>query len=247
LVILLLGVGVATVRADWNSEISGANPVHWFGFEETSGTAADDKGSANIDGTYNGPVTLGTAGLVGNAATFDGTGHVFLGAPDLAADWTVEAIFKADTVTGGASMGLMGSDFTATPRMAIKADQWNKTGKLGYTVFGVVDVTLAADTPADFTHVAFVGTGSGVEVFVNGASAGSDAVATPLSRWILGAGAIQANGTLVDGLTGAIDELVIYDRALSSAEISSHFAAVPEPAAFSLMLLAMLGLCRLRR
>ena len=58
--------------ADWVSEVSGSNPLHWFRFEETEGTVADDQGSANVDGTYQGGVTLGNAGLVGNAAGFEG-------------------------------------------------------------------------------------------------------------------------------------------------------------------------------
>ena len=41
----------------------------------------------------------------------------------------------------------------------------------------------------------------------------SDPTTTALARYVLGAGAVRADGTLVDGLTGAIDELVIYDRA----------------------------------
>ena len=125
LAIVVLGVASSSVRADWNSTISAANPLHWFAFDETSGTTADDQGSGNADGTYTGSVGLGAAGLVGNAASFDGASHVLVGGADLVGDWTVETIFKADTVNGGASMGLIGADFTAANRMALKAEQWN--------------------------------------------------------------------------------------------------------------------------
>ncbi len=126
---------------------------------------------------------------------------------------------------------------------------------MGYTKFGVVDVTFAdtlAATPADFAHVVFVGQTSGVSLYVNGAPAGSDTASSPLARWALAAGAIRADGTLVDPLTGVIDELVIYDRALSPAEISAHYAlAIPEPNTAFLGLLggiALLGVrCGLRR
>jgi hypothetical protein len=232
-----------SVRADWNSTISGATPLHWYTFEETTGTTATDQGSGGLHGTYTGTVGLDQAGLVGRSASFDGTSYVLLGGANLAGDWTVEAIFKADTETGGVSMGLMGADFAAaTGRMGIKAEQWESTGQLGYTVFGVVDVTFtdaAAATPSDYAHVALVGTAAGVELFVNGVSAGSDVTATELSRHVLGAGAVRDDASALDGLTGAIDELVIYDRALSAGDIAAHHAAIPEPSA---AILALLGL-----
>ncbi len=232
--------------ADWTSEVSSSNPLHWFRFEETTGTTADDQGSADVDGTYMGGYTLGTPGLVGNAVSLDGAGHVFVGGPNLATDWTLETIFKADIETGGVSQGIIGSDFTATERMAVKAEQWNETGQLGYTVFGVIDVTLPSATPTDYAHVVFTGTGSGVDVYVDGALAGGDTTATPLARYLIGAGAIRADGSLVDGLTGMVDEVVIYDRVLSANEIAAHYSAVPEPATGILAILGLLGLLRHR-
>lgn len=231
--------------ADWATEISNAHPLNWFRFEELSGTVAGDQGSANLNGTYVGSVSLGMPGLVGRAAAFDGGGHVFLGGANLTTDWTLETIFKADTVNGSVSMGLVGTDFAAaSDRMAIKAEQWNETGQMGYTLFGVADVTFTdplAATPADFEYVVFVGQSSGVSLYVNGVFAGSDPLSTVLARWGLATGAIRADGTLVDPLTGAIDELVIYDRALSAEEISAHFAVVPEPTFLSLVMVGGLA------
>ncbi|MCA9166910.1 MAG: hypothetical protein KDB23_04555 [Planctomycetales bacterium] len=244
---LLIGLMGQAAKADWNDTISAAAPLHWFNFNETTGTTIDDSGSANVDGTVMGAVGLGAAGAVGGAATFDGASYVLVGGPNLATPWTLESIFLADPVNGGPSMGLIGADFDAAERMAVKADQWNKTGQMGYTVFGVVDVTLAGATPTDFEHVVLVGTDAGVELFVNGASVASDATATFLSRHLLGAGAVRSTGALVDGLTGTIDEIVIYDRALSAAEISSHYASVPEPASATLLLVGSLAALRLRR
>ncbi|MCA9214281.1 MAG: hypothetical protein KDB27_14515 [Planctomycetales bacterium] len=83
-------------------------------------------------------------------------------------------------------------------------------------------------------------------MFIDGTSVGADPVSTPLSRHVLGAGAVRADGSLVDGLTGAIDDLVIFDRALSAGEIASHAAAVPEPGTATVTLLALLFIGRRR-
>jgi len=242
-----------TLGADWASTIISANPLNWFRFDDLSGTVAQDEGSANMDGTYVGSVGLGQPGLVGYAVAFDAGSHVFLGQPNVPTDWTLETIFKADTVTGGVSMGLVGTDFAAaSDRMALKAEQWNSTGQMGYTRFSVVDVTFAdsqAATPADFAHVVFVGQNSGVSLYVNGSLAESATTSTPLARWAIGAGAIRADGTPVDPLTGMIDELVIYNRALSPEEISAHYySTIPEPTVVSLGVLGgLLLLTRCRR
>jgi hypothetical protein len=50
-------------------------------------------------------------------------------------------------------------------------------------------------------------------------------------------------------LAGVIDEVAIYDRALSWEEVQSHFAVatVPEPASWLLLLAGAAGLACLRR
>ena len=180
---LMCSLGLGTARADWISTITAENPLHWYQFAETSGTVAADSGSAATNGTYLNGVTLGQPGLVGTAARFDGVDdHVLVGAADLAGDWTAE--FIASAGAGGASQGLMGGT-----TMAIKAEQWSDTVKLGYTNFGVVDVTLDAATPAALTHLAFVKTDAGVTAYVNGSMVASDATTAVLSRNVIGAGA----------------------------------------------------------
>jgi hypothetical protein len=250
-VALLVGAPGTARAADWITEVNAGNPLNWYKFDEFVGTVANDFGSARMNGTYVGDVVLGTEGAMGRAATFGGGSHVFLGGANLTGDWTLEALFRADTLTGDVSMGLIGTEFAATSsRMAIKAEQWNSTERMGYTLFGVADVTFtdaAAATPASFAHVVFVAQNTGVSLYVNGALAGTDSTVSPLSRWVIGAGALNPDGTTVDPLTGAIDELVIYNRALSPTEIAVHATAVPEPGVWSILTLGGLLVWRFRR
>jgi hypothetical protein len=113
--------------------------------------------------------------------------------------------------------------------MAIKAEQWNSTEQLGYTLFGIVDISFDADTPAELTHVVMVGTDDGVDLYVEGEFVGNDPTTTVLARHVLAAGHENGSGALVDPLTGVIDEIVIYDRALEEDEIARHYASIAAP------------------
>ncbi len=232
----VIAVTAPTSHADWSSAISGDAPLHWFRFDEISGDAAVDSGSAGANGTYTNGVVLGLAGLVGGAVGLDGVDdHVILGQPDLAGDWTAELIVLANGA--GASQGFMGSTVAA-----LKADQWNQTGQMGYTAFGVIDVTLGAPTPAELTHVAYVKTDAGVDVYANGALADTGTTLIDLPLDVLGGGRINPDGSVVDPLGGLLDEIVIYDRALTAGDIQGHVAAIPEPASLTLIATGALAL-----
>jgi hypothetical protein len=211
-------------HADWVSEVTDSNPLNWWRFEEEVGaTVAADIGSENLDGNYTNDVALQQVGVVGKAAGFDAVDdYVFLGAENLTDDWSLEVIFQ--TGPGGASQGLIGGLDSA-----IKAEQWNDTGTLGYTNFGVIDIDLGVPTPAEFAHVVFVQTGAGVELYLDGSAVASDATTMELSREVIGGGNLNDTGGLGDPLDGLIDELVIYDRPLSSAEIMDHFNSIGGP------------------
>jgi hypothetical protein len=96
--VLVLAIGSLAQAglAEWEAAISGANPLHWYKFDESTGTECVDSGSAGLGGTYDG-VTLGVQGHfgVGKAVRFDWSpqNRVNLtGGTDLDTSWTVEYI-----------------------------------------------------------------------------------------------------------------------------------------------------------
>ena len=212
----------ATAWADWPATIASDNPAHWYRFEETSGDVAVDEGSLGVNGTYVGGVGLGECGLVGRAARFDGVDdYVDVGLSDLGGLWTAEFIVWADTVNGSVSQAVLGSSTAA-----LKIEQWDSTEMIGYTRFGVVDVTLNAPTPPTFAHVVFVRSDSAVTLFVDGVPVDSRSTLIPLGRDLLAGSFLRKSGEIVDPLNGAIDELVIFDRALSDEDVMRHFLSI---------------------
>ena len=95
---------------------------------------------------------------------------------------------------------------------SIRINQFGATDNVGVTLYGVVDSVFPVSVPQGvWSHLAFVGTGSGTEFYLNGQSAGqvSTRIKAPL-------GTIGSGGTL----SAVLDEVRVYDVALGPADIS---------------------------
>ena len=106
------------------------------------------------------------------------------------------------------------------------------------------NVTNVPITIGDWSHVAWVNTAGGMEVFLNGVSAFTGpAVAAPRP------GAdfmnIGTRHNSVEGFEGYMDDFRLYDTALSAGEVAA--LAVPEPSGAILAVLGLAGLTLRRR
>jgi hypothetical protein len=86
---------------------------------------------------------------------------------------------------------------------------------VGFTLFGVADFYYNTIVPAGaWTHVTFVGTPDGTTLYVNGVMQETIAVPINLPMNILG---VRENG--FDHLQGLLDEVTLFNRALTPEEI----------------------------
>jgi hypothetical protein len=97
---------------------------------------------------------------------------------------------------------------------SLKLEQFGSADRsVGITQFGVADYSFNYTVPAsEWTHLAFVGTGMGTLLFVNGALQSYVPAAIALPLGTLG-------GPAGDRLSGLVDEIAIFNRALTGAEI----------------------------
>jgi hypothetical protein len=200
-----------------------------FGFEEGSGETAGDSSGAGNSGTISG-ATWTTSGRFGGALSFDGTSSVITvndsALLDLTNGMTLEAWVKPSSFTGwrtilykenpgaGMAWSLYASDSNAPPAIysATSGNPWRH-------VTGVAMLTLNA-----WAHVAGTYNGSMLKIYVNGVMVRSVAA---VGDMITTEGPLRIGGHSISSqfFKGLIDEIRIYNRALSQSEIQADMNA----------------------
>jgi alpha-mannosidase len=200
-----------------------------YRFGEGIGTAtADSSGNGNGGTLVNGPTWV-TAGKYGGAINFDGVNdyvRVADGASlDLGRTGTVEAWVKLDTLNRWQSVLAKGSaNADPSHNYAIElnsANRWNCILGNGTSSFTIQSPSAPASN--QYYHVACVWDGTTAKLYIDGnLSASSTQLVTPAGN--AAPLTIGQFGGDADRLDGVIDEVRIYGRALSQAEIRSDMS-----------------------
>lgn len=161
------------------------------------------------------------AGEQGLAFNFDGATTILnFGVTNIPAPWTASLWVNRQNAPG-ASAALL-SDGT----YSIKLEQYNGTRQVGITHYGVGDYNFGYTVQAGtWVHLALVGTGSQTLLYANGTLQGTIAQNVPLPRSYIGVGYLASSSLFTDYMLGAVDELALFTRALSTAEIAAIHAA----------------------
>ena len=205
-----------------------ANPLTYWRLGEASDTTATDIGSAAVDGTYTNGVTLGASGLLLNdsdkAATFDGVDD-WVSVPAMPAisgaitlsGWVSTADNKNEYVLARGSQAYI-RRVTSLNRFVFS---WLDSGAVQRTLNSAVDAA-----PADGqTHfVVATHDGSTASIYVDGvlsnSISGQSLQTIPSGTWGIGSN----NTGSADLWNGKIDDVAIFDQALSASVIKSLYA-----------------------
>jgi GH25 family lysozyme M1 (1,4-beta-N-acetylmuramidase) len=208
------------------SIIAPAGLVNWW---PANGNAID------IVNTNNGLPANGffyAPGKSGLAFHFDGsTSYLTMtnSPADVAVPWTA-CLWVYRQQTPQTSAALL-SDGTYT----LKLEQYSDTHDVGMTQLSVEDWIFTNSSGAKYsvplqtwTHLAFVASGSGASalttLYANGAQQGILNTNLPLGRLTMGATDVSGTG-YVDYLEGSMDEVMIFNKALTAAQIQSIYNA----------------------
>jgi hypothetical protein len=236
------GSSIVRVASSYAAALAGTSGlVNWWRLDETSGTSASD-GTGTNTGTYaNGP-TLGVAGaLAGDSDTavqLDGVDDYVAVSRPVVGDFSIELWFRSNQgigtgTTWSSGAGLVDAGVPGTAKdfgVSLRSD-----GKIIAGVGGGGSETSIISGVGGFNngawhHVVFtrVRTSGELVLYVDGV-----AVATGRG----GSNKLSASSTISLGrintgtnyLRGALDEVAIYDTALSAATVSAHYSAGTTP------------------
>lgn len=215
--------------AQYRQLVTTDQPISSWRFEETAATLADDSGASGTDLTWRGGEARATAGFAAgsNAADLGSSATVEVASPggtslDLTTALTLEAWVNPANRThyGGIvernRSGFVNSQYTLY--------FWNGTLGLRLIVDGVlIDTTWMGLQPNRWTHLAATWDGTTARIYADGVQVASRAVTGALTG---GTGVVAIGAYGVNRFHGSIDEVAIYDRALTPAEIQAN-AAMP--------------------
>jgi serine protease AprX len=213
--------------------VAAGAPLGYWRLSESGGQTAADASGHRLNGTYSGTLTYGVGGVTGDSNTgidLDGTGVVEVSglAPGAFSDaFSLEA--WVDTAGQPKERGIISRRLPGEGGIMLWIDEAGNYGLVAGTDQGTRLRT--EDAPSGFwEHVAATWDGSTLRLYRNGALIGSE----PFSG-VLGEPAVNLTFGAYSGTAAALnadlDEVAIYDRALSAADVRGHYRGCRDLAA----------------
>jgi carbon monoxide dehydrogenase subunit G len=214
---------------------SPAGLIGYWAFNEGTGVSTIDSSGRNNTGTLvNGPIW--TAGKVSNALRFNATDN---GNDDDDPRVVIGRNFDVSTLPFTLSAWINPVDFTdwraifskrdSPSRLAMRFDIGLSQGNGQVYVNGATLLTFGYAPPTNtWTHITVVATSSNTKLYVNGVlrkSIGAMKLGTKASANTVIGGTGEGPGGDNDPFKGMIDEVRVYNRALSASEVQNAYAA----------------------
>ncbi len=224
------GAGNTTTSATVNVTVSNTATfpglVAAYGFDEGSGTTVGDQsGSGNTGTIVNATWAVGT-GKFGNALSFNGTNAAVTipdaNSLDLTTGMTLEAWVKPSVAGGGVWRTVAFKENTSYYAYALYANTGTNVPSGNGVISGTDrDIRAAAGLATNtWAHLAVTYDGSVLALYVNGVQAATVLASGPLTTTT---GALKIGGNAIWGewFNGLIDEVRVYNKALTAAQITT--------------------------
>ncbi len=217
----------------YDTVVLGDNPIAYWRFDETSGTAAADATGNLHDGTYLGGYTLAQPSAhanLGTAALFTAASFGRVRVPDSAAfdigtsNYTIEAWYNTNTTSRGDIFTYKG---TGGDLGVHSASQSGQTISVWHNALRATSSAVPINT---WHHLAITRVGSGLTIYIDGIPRGTG---TSSDSWnitndiLIGSNHNNNPPTLTPTLafSGLLDEVALYGTALSQAQLLTHIDA----------------------
>jgi glucose/arabinose dehydrogenase/PKD repeat protein len=218
-----------TYRATYTERVcTTAGLAGAWGFDETSGTAAVDASGNGNAGTING-ATRTTSGKFGSALSFDGANDI-VSVPDsnsldLTTGATISAWVNPSALAGAWRTAVFKQQAgQLTYGMYAGTDTQRPSGNLYPSGGGEQIVSGPSALPLNtWSHMAMTWDGNTQRLYINGSEVANRVVGGTL---VNGAGPLQfgGNGIWPEWFAGRLDEVRVYSRALSAADVQADMS-----------------------
>jgi Concanavalin A-like lectin/glucanases superfamily len=190
-----------------------------YSFNEGTGTTVHDATGNGNNGTLQGGTSWTTSGRYGNAISFNGT-NAYVNVPNSSSVQLTTAMTLEAWVNPSERKGVWRDViYKGNDNYYLEADSTNGKPATGGT-FGPPLFGTGALTTNAWTHLAGTYDGTTLRLYVNGTQVSNRAQTGPIA---ISTNALQIGGDSIYGqyFPGKIDEIRIYNRALSATEIQS--------------------------
>jgi hypothetical protein len=237
---LILSIGLVSTSTAGNIDPS---LVGWWSFDDGSGLVARDASGKSVNAEFTGSVSWGQDNERGSILLFDGTEavpeYVFIDGAFNLPVYTMTVWFRVDRATGDQQDVL--SAYATGVRHGILLEV-RTDGVLRYlhryplgTGGGTNIYTTTRYDDGQWYHAAMVKAEGQIRLYINGQEVGSTAdnsVFNPGDTFGIALGILDNERAPDRVLNGAMDDVRIYDRPLSEAEIQAIMEAGPWPYAW---------------
>lgn len=216
----------------YNSAVLADSPVRYWTLDDSTGT--DTQGNGNlIKGPGAAAPTAGAAGATtgGTSWTYDGNDYTQFSTPTITTAFTFECFFKTTGSGNGAggSHTLFRSD-NGGPVALIRIQDVGNTVNPGKVMclFGGSPVFYSTGTVNDdnWHHLALTLSGTTAKLYLDGTLNVTATTDTSSYSFNTTSGLGFDNyGTPIEYFKGNLDEVAIYNTALSSTRVAAHYAA----------------------
>ena len=218
--------GGQTITATYSASTAPSGLVAAYSFEDGAGATLSDVSGHEHPGTLAGPV-WSPDGHSGGALSFDGNGD-YVAIPDeaelhLTTGMTLEAWVRPHAL-GGIWRTVLFKEQASHMTYALYANTSTDSPTGQAYVGGQRDARAPTALPVDaWSHLAVTYDGSTVRLFVNGTEVASKAADGPMT---VSTGPLKIGGNAVwpEWFNGLIDDVRVYNRPLSAAEIQGDLA-----------------------
>lgn len=227
------GIGVDLIAPSYSDQVTTDAPQVYYRFEETSGTTLANSGvtgAANNGTVFDAAATTinvpAATPQLGRAVRFNNSANTGVTTPfslnSFTNQFTIEAWIRSTNNQDGRS-GIAGQNdsFEFGFADATHYDMWNPSG-------GVMQANYNTADNGQWIHVAVTGDGTNRRIFINGVQASIAATATADygdSGFFFNIGGRGIQDATNNGWDGDIDEVAVYNTALTPARIQAHYDA----------------------